>query len=80
MAISRRDNSSDQSNLSLIQFFVWLAHDNKLMGALQISTSIYSRCHSCLFLGCHISLYVLPALFIDHATSDPLTDLKALWL
>ena len=77
MAISR-DNSSDQSNHSVISFFVWLAHDNKLMGALQTFTSRYSRCYSCLFLGYCITLYVLPALFMDYATSDPLTNFKAL--
>lgn len=74
------DNSFDQSNHSVISFFVWLAHDNKLMGALQIFTSTYSRCYFCLFLGYFITLYVLPALFMDYATSDPLTNLKALWL
>ena len=79
MAIPR-GNSSNQSNLSVISFFFWLAHDNKLVGALQTLTSVYSRSYSCLLLGYYIPLYVLSALFIDHATSDPLTNLKALWL
>ena len=80
MAISR-DNSSDRSNLLVISFFVWLTHDNKFIGALQPLMSIYSRCYSGLFLGYHyISFYMLPAVFIDCAASNQLTDLKALRL
>ena len=71
---------SGQSNYSIVSFFVWLAHNNKFMVARPTLTSTYSQCRSCSFSRYCISPYVLPALFIDHATSDPLTDLKALWL
>lgn len=65
----------------LFPFFVCLAHNNKFIGALQSYVSIYSRCYSWLFLGYYyVSFYMIPALFIDSAASDLLTNLKALRL